>query len=209
MLKHFKKKGYYMNQNTLIVYCGPMFSGKSGELLNAAQRAGYAKEKVVAFIPYCDWRSDDHIKSRFLNHTCFAIRIKFAYEIMRAIEKELETSHNIKSLTLLFDEAQFFHNGIVPIIRRLLNNELLPEIKKTIHVAGLDLDAWCRVFDGNVIPGLMALANEVKKFTAICFICGTPAIFTQKIGGSSNQIEIGDKDIYEARCRSCHTIPSE
>lgn len=196
-----------MNQNSLVVYCGPMFSGKSGELLNAAQRAGYAGEKTIAFIPVRDCRSHDSIKSRFLNYSCPAIRIKYAYEIVRSIEIELQISPDIKSLTLLLDEAQFFNSDIVPIIRRLLTNELFPMIKKTIYVAGLDLDAWQRIFDGHVIPSLMAFADRIQKFTAICFKCGSPAIFTQKIGGSSNQIEIGDREIYEARCRSCHTIP--
>jgi len=198
-----------MNQNKLTVYCGPMFSRKSGELLNAADRAGCAKEKTIAFIPHKDTRSECYIKSRAFNNPCPAIQIQNAYETIQHIENKIASEDRpIKSVTLLFDEAQFFHRDLIAIIKKLLSNELFPEIKKTIFVAGLDLDAWRKTFKDEVIPVLMALADNVHKLTAICFKCGEPAIFTQKIGGSSNQIEIGDREIYEARCRSCHTIPA-
>jgi thymidine kinase len=56
----------------------------------------------------------------------------------------------------------------------------------------------------------MAMAVYVKKQTAVCFECRGkygPAILTHKKGGTSERIEIGDAELYEARCRTCHKIP--
>lgn len=195
-----------MNENKLIVFTGPMFSGKSGELLNAADRASHAREKIIAFLPFIDNRSATHIKSRFITYELQAFRIKHEIDIVTIINQEYEYA-KFSSVTILFDEAQFFNIAIVSIIKKLLFNELFPDVKKSIYVSGLDLDAWRRTFSGEVMPVLMALADKVEKFTAICFKCHGNAIYTQKIGGSSDQVEIGDREIYEARCRSCHTIP--
>ena len=55
---------------------------------------------------------------------------------------------------------------------------------------------------------LSAFADEVQKETAICFVCKKrPAVFTQKLISSDRQVEVGDFEIYQARCRVCHELP--
>jgi thymidine kinase len=55
----------------------------------------------------------------------------------------------------------------------------------------------------------MAIANEVQKETAICFSCKQPATISQKLVNTGKTVEVGDAEIYEARCRKCHTMPEE
>ena len=74
-----------------------------------------------------------------------------------------------------------------------------------VIVAGLDMDWKAQPFEP--IPTLMAIAEDVTKHRAICMKCGELATYTQKIGGTDSQIEVGSQDFYEARCR-LHFAPN-
>ena len=41
-----------------------------------------------------------------------------------------------------------------------------------------------------------------------CVRCGATAHYSQRISGGAAQVEVGDADVYEARCRSCY-VPYE
>ena len=100
------------------------------------------------------------------------------------------------------DEAQFFGLWLGPILLELRNTSGLE-----IYIAGLDLDAWAKPF--GPMPEILAYSDDAQKFTANCFKCGQDARFTQKIGGSSSeQIQVGAENIYEARCENCWTSPA-
>ena len=49
---------------------------------------------------------------------------------------------------------------------------------------------------------LMALADEVTKLSAVCMVCGAPAIHTQRLGQSQELVVVGAAGLYEARCRT-------
>jgi thymidine kinase len=53
------------------------------------------------------------------------------------------------------------------------------------------------------MPALMAIADEVVKLSAVCMVCGAPAIHTQRLGASQQLVMVGASGMYEARCRSC------
>jgi thymidine kinase len=93
------------------------------------------------------------------------------------------------------DEAQFFDPAIVH-----LAGERVP-MGKRILLAGLDT-----TFTGDPfgpIPALMAIADEVTKLSAVCMVCGAPAIHTQRLGASRELVVVGAAGVYEARCRAC------
>jgi thymidine kinase len=93
------------------------------------------------------------------------------------------------------DEAQFFDSSIVQLTGELVH------LGKRIVLAGLDT-----TFTGDPfgpIPALMAIADEVTKLSAVCIVCGAPAIHTQRLGASRELVVVGAAGIYEARCRSC------
>lgn len=212
-----------MNQNSLIVFTGPMFSGKTLALVNAGLRASYAQQEVQAFIPVAGLRNKKGrsgpppkiIFTRIKTKNGEEAYIDFPVTAVASLE-ELEDQirytsakallSKTKVATFLFDEVQFLQQEAIPIIERVLDGDYARSIITRIFASGLDMDAWKKPF--NVTLEMIARANEVHKFTAVCFACGADAIFTQKIAGSANQrVEAGDSDIYEARCRQCHTVP--
>ena len=166
-----------------------MFSGKTEELIRILRRSDLAGKKIIVVKPLIDVRSTDEIASRrtssgqskdFAKSEVFpAISIESAQELGDIIRREQPT-------ILAIDEAQFFDpwlmDFLVDLMRRTRDTDL------TVLVAGLDMDAWGRPF--GVMPHVMALADEVQKETAICFQCKMPAMFTQKLGSSDQQVEV-------------------
>jgi thymidine kinase len=105
------------------------------------------------------------------------------------------------------DELHFFDPIILHVIEQLVIEN------KQVIVAGLDLD-----YRGNPFPAiaeLLAKAEKVIKLTAICTKCGLEATRTQYLGNKEGLFQqsqaypilLGDKDNYQARCRTHHTVP--
>lgn len=190
----------------LKVITGPMFSGKTEELIRILHRSDLAGKKIIVVKPRLDVRTENEIASRrtsdgkskdFTKSGSFpATPIETAQELGDIIKKEQPT-------ILAIDEAQFFDAWILDFLMDLMRRT--GDTDLTVLVAGLDMDAWGKPF--GMMPQIMALADEVQKETAICFRCKQSAMFTQKLVSSSQQVEVGDFEIYEARCRSCHTLP--
>ncbi|MDB4939873.1 MAG: tdk [Candidatus Doudnabacteria bacterium] len=188
------------------VITGPMFSGKTEELIRVLNRAEIAGKKILVIKPKIDIRTENEIASRrkadikaneFKKYSSF-----YAYPVGSAAE--VLSLINVHQPSVLgIDEAQFFDAWMIDFLAEFLKNN--SENDLTIVAAGLDMDAWGRPF--GIMPQLMTIADHVQKETAICFVCKKPAIFTQKLSESSSQVEVGDFDIYEARCRVCHFAP--
>ena len=96
------------------------------------------------------------------------------------------------------DEAQFFDDGIVDLAGELADAGV------RVIVAGLDLDYKRQPF--GPMPRLLALAEYVDKMHAVCVRCGAPAQYSQRIAGGTEQLQVGDGDSYEARCRACYEV---
>ena len=174
------------NSGWIEVICGPMFSGKTEELIRRLVRAQYAKQKVAIFKPKTDNRySDDYIVS----HNKRKIK-----SIILETSKDI---YNYKNEADVFgiDEAQFFDEELIKI-----SNDLARSGKRVV-VAGLDKDYKAESF--GPIRQLMIDAEYVSKVNAICMLCGDPASFTQRISSEENLVVVGETDKYEARCRSC------
>lgn len=179
------------------VITGPMFSGKSEELIRRIKRAKIAKQKVQVFKPAID---DRYSIDKVVSHNgdnIHAIAIVKASDILRHIEKDTDV--------FAIDEVQFLDYEIVDIVREIADSG------KRVICAGLDLDFRGEPFGPT--PDLMAIAEFVDKLTAICMKCGNPATRTQRLinGKPANYddpiIMVGAKESYEARCRKCHEVP--
>ena len=182
---------------SLEVICGPMFSGKSEELIRRLRRAKIAKQQVIAFKPAIDNRySLDHVASHN-GSTIEALPMEHG-SAMRTIALNEEVS------VIGIDEVQFFPADIVNLIYDLILHG------KRVIVAGLDLDF--RGIPFGCMPILLALANKVSKLQAICTQCGDDAYFTQRlVNGNPAKyndplILIGAQEGYQARCRHCYSI---
>lgn len=179
------------------VICGPMFAGKSEELIRRIKRLEYAKKKVVVFKPTIDDRySADEVVSHNKRKTkCY--NLSHSDEVMRYITDDV--------YAVAFDEVQFMDEGIVQVIDRLA------EMGKRVICAGLDNDFRGEPF--SIMPQLLCKAEYVSKLTAICTCCGANATRTQRIvNGKPAFYEdpiliIGASETYEPRCRHCHQVP--
>ncbi len=169
------------------VVCGPMFSGKSEELIRRLRRAEIARQRVQIFKPGIDQRyAEDHIVS----HSALKIRsvgVRDAVELEALLDRRTEV--------IGIDEAQFLGEGIVDVVVRLA------DLGKRIIIAGLDTDYLGRPF--HPMPELLAVADEITKTLAICMQCGNPAKHTQRLIASEELVVVGAAGMYEARCRRC------
>lgn len=178
------------------VIVGPMYSGKSEELIRRVRRANIAKQKVQVFKHSVD---DRYSKADVVSHCgnkVEAIPVKDSAELLEKLEKDTKV--------VAIDEVQFFENGITHTIEELAERDI------RVICAGLDMDFRGEPF--GPIPRLVAVAEKVDKINAICLVCGNPATRTQRlINGkpakySDPIVLVGAQDSYEARCRKCHII---
>ena len=168
------------------VICGPMFSGKTEELIRRLVRAQYAKQKVSIFKPFTDKRySDDYIVSHN-KRRIKSISVNSSKEILSYIDK---------GDVFGIDEAQFFDKGIVNVCRKLAMND------KRVVIAGLEKDYKSNPF--GYMSEILVDAEYITKVNAICVVCGNPANFSQRISSEKTQVVVGESDKYEARCRKC------
>lgn len=180
------------NTGWIEVICGCMFSGKTEELIRRIRRAQIAKQTVAIFKPRLDTRySTEHIVSHS-EQSLTSQAVDDAAEILRLSQH---------AQVVGIDEAQFFKGNLVEVCEQLAN------AGKRVVVAGLDQDYRGKPFDP--IPQLLAVAEYITKTLAICVVCGNPADRTQRKTHQQDRVLIGAKDIYEARCRHCHTPPAE
>lgn len=175
------------NMGWIEVIVGPMFSGKSEELIRRLRRAEIARQRVQIFKPLIDTR---YPANGIVSHSGLEIRsdlVRSAEEVMQRIEPRTEV--------VGIDEAQFLGDAAVDICTRLA------DMGKRVIVAGLDTDFLGRPFEP--MPRLLAVAEEITKLLAICVRCGNPAVHTQRLVASEELIVVGATGMYEARCRRC------
>lgn len=166
------------------VITGPMFSGKTTELLRRLERYILAGKTYRVYKPKIDIRKQ--------NTSIQTIRNKI--EVFPAYVSKTNFIVSDAEVIVL-DEAQFFPENIVKACQEIRS------YGKVVLIAGLDMDYKRQPF--GYMGQLMSIADSVTKLTAICS-CGKDAIYTKKIISSDNLIEIGDKDKYIPCCADCY-----
>ncbi|WP_419705910.1 thymidine kinase [Promicromonospora sp. NFX87] len=194
----------------LEVIAGPMFAGKSEELLRRVRRARIARRGVLVVSHSLDARRGlgrvtSHSGQGVPSHT-----VSDAAEILALVDADADAGTGTATELVAVDEAQFFGAGLVPVASELARRGLV------VVVAGLSV-----TFDGqpfSPLPELMALAESVEKLTAVCSVCGADAAFhvrvpgappvtaaddTGNAGGALVPVaaHVGGSESYEARCR--------
>jgi thymidine kinase len=174
-----------------------MFSGKSEELIRRVKRAVIARRTVQVFKPAIDDRFGSELVRSHDGDSFVARPVRSSAEIVPLLSDDTSV--------VGIDEVQFFDPGIVGVVRALVLDG------RRVICAGLDLDFRGEPF--GPVPTLLALAERVDKLEAICVVCGESATRTQRIvnGVPADYddpiIVIGAQETYEARCRTCHTVP--
>jgi thymidine kinase len=172
------------------VIVGPMFSGKSEELIRRLKRARIGRQRVLCFKPDIDLR---YHRTAIASHSAQTHEACTVASVERLREELAEKLDEVEVIGI--DEAQFLDEGIIPLAMELVH------LGKRVLIAGLDTTFNAEPF--GPIPALMAIADEVTKLSAVCMVCGAPAIHTQRLGQSQELVVVGAAGMYEARCRAC------
>jgi thymidine kinase len=175
----------------LEVIAGPMFAGKTEEMLRRVRRAVIAGLRVRVITHALDTREG---ADRVASHAGLGYpsgSASSARELADAIGEDADL--------VAIDEAHFFGAELVPVVGELADRGLI------VVVAGLDVTFGGQPFEP--LPSLMALAERVDKLTAICTVCGADAIFhvrvTPAAAGDAELVpeHVGGAEKYQARCR--------
>lgn len=173
------------------VICGPMFAGKTEELIRRVRRAAIARRPVQVFTHAADSRSRAETIS---SHT----GLQFP-SVPVGTAAEIETLTEPGTALVGIDEAQFFGPDLTPVAGALALRGV------DVVIAGLDVTFTGHPFEP--LPALMALAERVDKLTAVCAVCGADAVYHQRVLPPTagplevNAEHIGGLEKYEARCR--------
>jgi thymidine kinase len=172
---------------SLELIIGPMFSGKTTELIRRINRHSVIGKSSLIINSSRDSRCGEEIKTHD-NQRVSAIKVSsLDSHTLR------DTIGNVDVVAV--DEAQFF-TDLLSFVHWCLYTK-----KKHVIIAGLNGDFRQNKF-GDIID-LIPQANQIDKLSSLCIRCGdgTPAHFSTRTRGGKHQTEIGDKDSYESVCR--------
>lgn len=178
------------------VVCGPMFAGKTEEIIRRIRRLEYAKKTVLVFKPAIDNR---YSESEIVSHNktkAKSININKASEILQYVKEGVDA--------VVIDEAQFLDMDVVWVAEQLADRGI------RVIIGGLDRDFRGEPF--GPMPQLLAIAEFVQKLTAVCVVTGQPATRTQRlINGKPASYDdpivlVGASESYEPRSRDSHEV---
>lgn len=178
----------------LEVIAGPMFCGKTEELIRQVRRAAIARKKIQVFKHAIDTRYGKGKK--LFSHA----GLSFESDVIR-LSRQILTKIHPKTELVAIDEAQWFGDSLIPVVETLLSQG------KKVLVAGLALTYDREPFAP--IPALMTMADKVTKLSAICAVCGDEAVYHKKLTKSrvdphvADPSLVGKLDSYQPRCRRC------
>lgn len=198
-----------MKTGLIEVVYGPMFAGKTSELIRQIDMAIISKLEIIVFKPKVDnrYKKTDEI--------CTNNGYSFKSVV---VEKALDIVDHVKKISkpidkIFIDEIQFFDEKIVDVVNYLSKDKGIDLV-----LAGLALDFKGAPF--GQMPKLVGMAQKVKSLTAICVhekedgtICRKPAYFTQRLVNgkpapyNSPIILVDGTNHYTARCEEHWMVP--
>ncbi|MDP2930764.1 MAG: thymidine kinase [bacterium] len=180
----------------LEVITGPIYSGKTDELIRRLRQVVYTHQGLQVFraaVRETDMEPLIHSEAG----TKFpAIAVNKSVKILELVQPETQV--------IAIDDVHFFGGRIIPVVDQLIGRGL------RVIVAGLDLDFRGEPFGS--MPTLIAKADKVVKLPAICAVCGEPASRSQRlVDGKPAHYDdppmfVGLSEKYEPRCRQHHKV---
>jgi len=172
------------------VITGPMYSGKTEELIRRLRRHKIAGKNVITFKPTIDTRTEQGL---IKGHGGSVVPC-FSVDSLQIILDMVDVYHVVG-----IDEAQFFDFELTDICEQMRDDG------KIVVVTGLDLTFRAKPWHNFHV--LMAVCDKIDKLSAVCHVCGEDATLTQRlIDGKpapfkDDTILVGGYQVYEARCR--------
>lgn len=179
----------------LTVITGPMRSSKTLDAIVIAKEAEYAGREVRAYHPTMSSRWDKNAIVSRLNisdkdETC----LSFPSSPINNIATDFFPIFPMDTDIVIFDDAQFFGDSIVEVIKFLRENNV------DVYVCGLDMDCFQQPF--GPMPFLMAIADQVIKKTTFCHECGGIGQISYRQVGTKEQVFVGEGE-YITLCYDC------
>lgn len=182
----------------LEVIAGPMYCGKTEELIRQAKRASIAKKRVQVFKHTIDTRYGKDKK--VFSHAGLSFESALVSDAKEILQKTKPRTELVA-----IDEAQWFGASLIAAVEKLLDQG------KHVIISGLAMTYDRQPFIP--MPTLMSMADKVTKLSAICMRCGEEAVYHKRItnGKGKDTLKadpalVGRSDAYEARCRRCHPL---
>lgn len=184
------------NNPQIIVFCGPMMSGKTTGLLSCLEKFKYQGRHIFAFKPRID---DRYAQDEIVSHMGWrfpATRIATGTELIKQLMLQVADGEIPERSVVAVDEM-FMIPGIAEELVWLYKANI------TVVVSTLDLGCECKPFEE--VTRLLPWATTVKKCTAVCAICKEDAFYTwRKPVENEREIIIGGAELYSPRCKQHH-----
>lgn len=182
-----------MTTEYLKLIIGPMFSGKTTELINLYNEYKQKNDSCVVINHIYDKnRFNDENQELMYSHNknLFPIKCLYTEKLLECDELKLNSAN-----VILINESQFFEDLIEFVNKWLING-------KKIYVSGLSADSNMKKF-GKILD-LISLADDVVMLKGTCYNCKSDAAHTLRLLKSDEQILIGTENVYMPVCRTCY-----
>ena len=176
------------NQGYLELIIGPMYAGKSTELIRIINRFNCLNKKIIVINHSFNNR---YGSNELTTHNKEKIDKCIILKELKDLDKNIINNTDV----IIIEELQFFEDSLENITYWVDN------LKKIVYAAGLDGDFMRNPF-GDVLK-LIPYADKITKMNALCKKCadGTFANFTKRTSSNMDKTLIGSDDMYEAVCR--------
>lgn len=182
-----------MNLGKLTTVTGPMFSGKTTELIRLYDREMVAGRNSLVFKPSIDTR---YSKDSIANHKGDKRKANICDTTADVFKIITQTKEKVRNIFI--DEIQFFEGSIIDIIGICLRRKI------NVICASLNMNHKNEPFpfkDKDRDMGyLLAISDTIISLTGICNVCGEEATKTFRKQENTKDIVVGGADLYEARC---------
>lgn len=183
-----------LSDGMIEVITGPMFSGKTEELIKRIRILSYGEIETLIIKPKFDNRfSENELVSRN--------GLKIETHCASSVDEIKSLLSQKKYRALVIDEVQFFNEDILEFLDDLANKGM------RVIVSGLDQNFLRKPF--GIMPQLLAMAENITKLKAVCLVCKNAAACSLRKSDNKDEVALGDFDQYEARCRQCHVKSSQ
>ena len=181
---------------------GPMFSGKTTQLIDVYKKYTYIGKNVITLNYYEDTRYDQTMLSthdKIMIPCIQTSRISDVWnnKIINEINGEIINGEIRNADVILINEGQFFEDLYECVIDMVENHN------KIVYICGLDGDFKRNRF-GKILD-LIPYCDKIVKLHSLCSICknGKSAIFSHRLTDESSQVVIGATN-YIPLCRTCY-----
>jgi thymidine kinase len=183
-----------MNDNikkgSITMIIGPMFSGKTSELIRLIKRAEIAKKRCLVL----KYSKDLRYSNKVITHDLIDKDCILTSDL-------IDIYNDFKSGELIFNDYDVIAIDEGSFIKNIELVNKWADYGKIIYIAALDSDYKRNPFQS--IVNLVSTAENVIKLTAIC-TCGDEASFSKRIITDDNIELIGGKESYNSVCRGCY-----